>query len=466
MVGRSPTEWSHRQRGGIVDNNGPGKNGRAEVFLRFRQPALPGSTVAEALPGDRGRVRGLYPGGRRKLVFFSPDLTDVSTSKRAQGFLDHGFRLTVFGFRRTRYNRTYEPTWPYVALGRTEDGNYWQRIRALICCLPRLVANRWLLNGATIVYARNIDQLLLALLTRLLFARQARIAYEVLDIPPALVADGLVGRTLRWLERLCMRRIGLLVVSSPAYFACYYATVQGYRRPWFLLENKVDASVLSLRPRTPSRPRVIAGRGNGYKWTVAYVGLIRGQETFELIRRIAARLRDTVLFEFHGVLTTVDPERFRVALRDNKNMIYRGAYINPRDLRDIYERVDFSWALDLEHVDHNSRWLRPCRFYEAGLYGVPCVAIREFEIGQFIESMGVGWTFSPPYGDQLVRFFETLSPIQYEARCRRLQALPVETFVARDDMASLCRLLSVSERRGFRTAGERRGCGSAGGAGG
>jgi len=419
----------------------------AEVFLRSRDPPLAGPTAADRKSGDRRHGRETRTDGRPELVFFTPDITDVSTSKRALGFLDYGFRLTVLGFRRDRYNQRYEPSWPYIALGRTEDGNYWQRARALVSCIPMLIANRRRLSGAAVVYARNIDQLLLALLTQLLFARQARIAYEVLDIQPALVANVPVARILRWVERVCMRRIGLLVVSSPAFVECYYATIQAYRGGWFLLENKLDASILALPLQTPRRSGALVDHRNGYKWVVAYVGLIRGRETFDLIRRIATRLHDTVLFEFHGILTTVDSEAFHAALREHKNMIYRGSYINPQDLRSIYEKVHFSWALDLEHVDHNSRWLRPCRFYEAGLYGVPCMAIRDFEIGRFIESMGVGWTFSPPYEDQLVRFFETLSLAQYEKRCRRLRGLPVDNFVARDDMSSLCRLLDGPPQR-------------------
>ena len=35
----------------------------------------------------------------KQLFFFCPDVTDASTLKRAQQFIDHGYRVTVFGFR-------------------------------------------------------------------------------------------------------------------------------------------------------------------------------------------------------------------------------------------------------------------------------------------------------------------------------------------------------------------------------
>ena len=83
---------------------------------------------------------------------------------------------------------------------------------------------------ASIFYARNIDQLLLALLGRLIAFSRAPIAYEVLDIPPILMRRGLVPTFLRAIERLCLRRVSLLVLSSPGFHRNYFSAVQNYAR--------------------------------------------------------------------------------------------------------------------------------------------------------------------------------------------------------------------------------------------
>ena len=75
-----------------------------------------------------------------------------------------------------------------------------------------------------------------------------------------------------------------------------------------------------------------------------------------------------------GVFTTVEQAKFETVLRRCPNVSYSGPYLPQQDLERLYREVDFAWALDLEHTDHNSRWLMPCRFYEAGYYGVPCLA--------------------------------------------------------------------------------------------
>src|SRR3984893_7933720 len=75
-----------------------------------------------------------------ELLFFCPDVTDASTLKRVQQFMDFGYRVTVFGFRRERYNTAYQPPWPNIPLGFTTDARYWHRVRALLCAIPVVFA--------------------------------------------------------------------------------------------------------------------------------------------------------------------------------------------------------------------------------------------------------------------------------------------------------------------------------------
>jgi len=370
-----------------------------------------------------------------ELSFFCPDVTDASTLKRVQQFMDFGYRVTVFGFRRSRYNTAYQPPWPNVALGFTTDARYWQRVRALVRAIPALFAHRGALARARVFYARNIDQLLLTLLARLITLSRAPVAYEVLDIPPILMQRGLVPTVLRAIERWCLRRIALLVVSSPGFHRNYYARIQNYRGAWFLLENKLHPSI------APPPPAVRRVAQHGRPWVVGYFGLIRGEATFALIARLAERLQGRVLFKFAGILTTVDRAKFDDVLRRCPNIVYSGPYLPQQDLERLYREVDFAWALDLEHTDHNSRWLMPCRFYEAGYFGVPCLAVHGFEVGSTIESHRIGWTFDAPLEESLARFFERLSVADYERIRGRLRSVPRSMFVAGDDVAQLCTML-------------------------
>jgi succinoglycan biosynthesis protein ExoL len=369
------------------------------------------------------------------LLFFCPDVTDASTLKRVQQFMDFGYRVTVFGFRRARYNVDYQPPWPNVPLGLTTDLRYWHRLKALFYAIPTLFAHRRALKRASVFYARNIDQLLLTLLARLIAFSRAPVAYEVLDIPAILMQRGAAPGLLRAIERLCLRRVRILVLSSPGFHRNYYAAVQRYAGDWFLLENKLYPS-----PPAPA-PRKAAPIGTR-PWVVAYFGLIRGDATIDLIARLAARLQGRVIFKFAGVFTTVEQARFEEVLGRHSNVTYDGPYLPQQDLERLYGGVDFAWALDLEHVDHNSRWLMPCRFYEAGYYGIPCLAVRGFEVGSAIEKHQIGWTFDAPLEESLASFFERLTEADYERTRGRLGAAPRSMFVAGDDVGGLCERLA------------------------
>ncbi len=380
------------------------------------------------------------------LIYFTPDVTDAVTIKRVQEFQDQGCRLLVIGFRRERVNRGYAPAWPHMLLGQTSDGRYGQRLWALLRAIPALFVRRRAYEGARIFYARNIDQLLLALLARLFIAGRPEIVYEVLDIPPILMGRGPASIALRALERHCLKTVRLLVLSSPGFHKHYFLAVQRHLGPWFLLENKLHPSIRQSRPAAPDVHAANRRRRLSGHWVVAYCGLIRGQDTVDLIARLAERLGERVTFRFHGVLTTVDEAAFRETVARLPNVTYEGPYSAQTDLRRIYGGIDFAWALDLEHVDHNSRWLLPCRFYEAGFFGVPCLAVHGFEAGDMIERLDAGWTFSQPLEDQIVRFFERLTPAAYEEMREKLLALPSGRFVAGEDVAVMCDMLGLGRR--------------------
>lgn len=374
------------------------------------------------------------------VVFFQPDLSETTTLARAREFIDAGFRPTVFGFRRARYNRNYIAPWREVDLGRTQDARYWKRLMALIGAFPAIFRNRRLLKEAAVYLARNLDQLMLALMARSLFNRRAILVYEVVDIQPAFTRSNWRCGVMRLIERLCLAKVDLVVVSSPAFIHNYFAAWQGYRGEWLVVENKLRLAApdISRAAQLRGRKKSISARK---RWTIGYFGLIRGQATVELIVRLARRFPNLIDFKFRGVLTTVDEAWFRSAIAQADNIRYDGEFANPDDLAALYGGVDFAWALDLENVEANSRWLLPCRFYEAGLFGVPCLAVRDFEVGRLIDRLGVGWTFDHPLEESLCHFFEALDHISYERKRERLLALPTSTFVSESDSDILCQKL-------------------------
>lgn len=365
---------------------------------------------------------------KQHIVLLVPDIADTITRNRVESFLEAGHALNVFGFRRGRYKRPDPIGGPHIELGGTVDARYGQRLMAVFGAVPKLFVHRHLLRRADALYSRNLDQLILAMFSRVFLRARAPIFYEVLDIQPIFVGKSLSSRLVRLIERICLRGVRLLVVSSGGFHANYYQPVQNYRGRWFLLENKLPASAGSL-PR--NRQRLVRDKTQtSNRLVVGYFGLIRGEATLNLIEKLARRLRDRVVFRFAGIVTSVDPDYFAHVVETNENIVFDGEYQNPADLPQLYDSIDFAWAIDLENEQGNSRWLMPCRFYEAGYFGVPCLAARDFEIGRAVEDADCGWAFEAPYEEALVDFFRALTADTYGDKRRRLAELPVSEFVA------------------------------------
>ena len=177
----------------------------------------------------------------KTVLLLTPDITDTSSARRGEALVAQGCRLLMVGFRRGRYNQDYSPSWPFLLLGHTEDGRYGQRLGTLLRALAVLAVNRRQLEQADVIYARNIDQMILALFVRLLVRRHIPTVYEVLDIQPAFVGQGRLSRMLRAVERYALKHISLLVLSSPAFL-----------RPLLCHKHSAVSQSLTVRRGLPS----------------------------------------------------------------------------------------------------------------------------------------------------------------------------------------------------------------------
>ena len=60
--------------------------------------------------------------------------------------------------------------------------------------------------GCDVIYARNIDMLMLAVAAKAMLGLRGAIAYEVLDVQRPFMREDAVGTLMRWAERRLMSR--------------------------------------------------------------------------------------------------------------------------------------------------------------------------------------------------------------------------------------------------------------------
>jgi succinoglycan biosynthesis protein ExoL len=395
---------------------------------------------------ETGGQQGARP--RPRVAFFGHDCTESTVIKRARAFQRAGLEVMGFTFRRRKFNRDYVPEWQDVSLGETVDRHYALRLLRLGQALPKLVRERQRLAEADFLYARNIDMCALAFFARAVARSRAPVVYEVLDVQRVFTGRGPVSFLFRLAERLILARIALLVVSSRAFIGQYFAPVQGYAWPWFLLENKIldlDQATRAARP-TPAHPRGPACPPHG-PWVIAWLGNLRCPRSPQLLTGIARALGDRVRIHVHGFPTETGLERFLEMIAGHDNIVYAGEYRSPEDLPGIYEQAHFAWAFDYLDAGTNSAWLLPNRLYEACYFGTPALAAKGTETGRRVEELGLGWAVQEPVEQAVFELLKTLDAETYLARRRHLLGLPSALFLDEGDTAELCRrVLEESSR--------------------
>ena len=366
------------------------------------------------------------------IVFFGYDAREPTIIKRIAAFMAEGCEVVGFTFQRERPGggSASAPAWTNVGLGFTVDRNYLLRIPRLILALLRILARRDLLQRADVLYARNIDQALIACAVRGLAQLHVPLVYEVLDIHRVFTRRGLLGRAFRFAERRILVRSALLVISSPRFLTSYFQPIQNYAGPWYLLENKVAPDAGRPAVLRPSAPP---------PWVIGWSGVLRCRQSLSTLVEIANRLGQRVRIILRGRLSLRDISAADLAAASARcpNLVFDGPYANPADLAAIYGAVHFTWAVDYTDAGFNSDWLVPNRIYEGGLHGAVMLARSGTATGDLVEKFGLGWSFQEPLADGVVALLEQLGHDAYQDARRRVEATPRSCFVDEKDTAGL-----------------------------
>jgi succinoglycan biosynthesis protein ExoL len=374
---------------------------------------------------------------RGRVVYVTPDCTDSAVQKRVHGFLGVGMDVVSFSFRRARYNVEYVPDWPNIELGTTTERQLLTRAFVMMRALWLIFRHRRTWREATVVYARNLDLALLALVGKSITRCPAPFVYEVLDIHPATTGGGYKAAFLRWLERRVLARSELLVISSPAFLENYFQPLQRYQGESFVMENKWHAKQISTLTRNLPYPL----EAQEPIWTIGWFGNIRCAKSLEILTELADALPDRVRIYIRGCASLLGEQELMNAIGSRKNMIFAGEYAAPGELPAIYSNVHFNWCVDLCGGD-NSQWLLPNRLYEGGYFGVPAIAIEGHETGRVVSQRNLGITLQTPAAHQLRDVLSSLSREDYEQMRQSIESLPAAHFVDYGDLAQLMRSTS------------------------
>jgi succinoglycan biosynthesis protein ExoL len=371
-----------------------------------------------------------------RLAYFVHDLGDPAVARRLRMLRLGGLEdVALLGFRRAAVPLAEVVGVPTHDLGQTGNGQFIQRIAAVLQNAMRLQRLRDAVAGVDVVMARNLEMLVLAALARRRFALNAQLVYECLDIHRMMVSPSAVGATLRAVEGQLLRSCDLLVVSSPAFVREHFSTVHGQLPRVELVENKVLEDEVS--------PEEGGNCGPPLPWRIGWFGVIRCRRSLHLLAALCRAQSGRVKVIIRGRPARDSVPDFDDVVAGTPGMEFFGSYDRSGDLAAMYRDVHLTWAMDFYESGANSKWLLPNRLYEGCLYGSVPIALRSVETGRWLEARGAGLLLEEPVEDALPALLGDLSAERFEAAQVSVAAIPRQAFVAsRPECSAFVKALS------------------------
>jgi len=397
------------------------------------EPSHVPSVVAAPIRGQATTRRSVAsPSARRRhVVYVAHDANDSRVLHRAHALAGNDIDLTLMAFRRDKVPLLTGGFWQTVDLGQTFDYAYGHRILSMGSAALIVWRHRRELAHVDGLIARNIEQLLLARLVRLLAGWSVPLTYECLDVHRLMIGTGFVSRVMRRIERWLLGSCDLLVVSSQAFVDYYFRPQQGFTGRWKLVENKLPESFTTVtRPPTRTAP-------TARPLIIGWFGMLRCMKSFNMLLELADARPGSLRIVMRGMPTEVDVAGFCARIGDRANVVYGGPFRNPEDLDAIYRDVDLMWAIDYYEEGFCSEWLLPNRLYEAGFYGVPLLTRSGTASAARTLDLGIGWALTEPMVESTLAFLDELSAPAFAAVAQRVAETPRAVFVEDGEAATL-----------------------------
>ncbi len=328
------------------------------------------------------------------LLVFGFDITEASQIRRIRLMQAAGFDVSSAAMRRDNMNKDFVPDWPNIELAKTGNAKMLSRLMAVFRSVKTMLGHRAKVRESDVLWARNFDLLLVAWLSRLFSGAKnpgPKLVYECLDIHYLFTRNDFIGRGMRAAERFLLRRIDLLIVSSPAFTRSYFEPQQKYYGASALIENKI-----SFGKDAPARPVERQPRPRDSVPVIGWVGTLRCQPSFDLLLGLAAEMGAGVKIRMAGIVHEHMVRDFHERVAAHPNVDYTGAYDYPIGLTEIYNDCDFVWSQDMWQQGGNSDWLLPNRIYEASWNGCPSIALETTETGRYVYLNKLGFVLREP----------------------------------------------------------------------
>ncbi len=338
----------------------------------------------------------------KEVVFILSSLCDSHYRKRVEEFVENGYNVAVYGFKRKGLNLQPFPC-KVAELGEISNLSYFARLPILRKGIKSIAEE---CKGKVCFYS-SLD---VALFARIYV--KSNYIYEICDLTELTISNTILRYLLVKLNERVIKKSIITILTSEG-FLDFYNNIP--RSKGVLVPNKVS---LNCPPPIISDRADLAER----RLQIGFVGVIRYKTIYNFIKVCSEQRKDIDIHLF-GIYSQGDKyaDEVRQLEAKCKNIFYHGPFLNPNDLPSIYSQIDM--LLCTYTPVPNVIYAEPNKLYESMYFKCPIIVSADTFLGKKVARMGIGYVVNALDELEIQSFVKTLDIQSYKetlSRCNEI----------------------------------------------
>lgn len=348
----------------------------------------------------------------KQIVFILSSLNDSHFRKRVEEFVEHGYKVIVYGFKRKGQKLEKNSIFQPILLGEIESRNYTSRLSLFNKSL-KSIANEC--KGKICFYS-SLD---IAMFAHLYI--KSPYIYEVCDLTELTIGNRILRNALTCINRYTIKKSLVTIITSEG-FAEHFGGIDK-KKMWFI-PNKVSPNIPIYEPKT----RTI----NLEKIKIGFAGVIRFETIYHFAQACADYGKNIELHLF-GVYSASDKwgEKVKTLTDTAPNIVFHGSFSNPADLPSIYNQIDL--VLCTYTPSLGVKYAEPNKLYEAIYFRCPIIVSENVFLGDKVHRLNIGYIVDAMDEKKIKLFLESLNASDYQSKIDACKSIPQSECINRND---------------------------------
>lgn len=338
----------------------------------------------------------------KEIVFILSSLNDPHYRKRVEEFMDHGYEVTVYGFKRegrelppSRYNP--------IVLGEIQNRSFSSRIGILNSSIRSISAQ---CRGKICFYS-SLDIAFFASLHI-----RAPYIYEVCDLTELTIDNGVARGILTALNRRYIRKSITTIITSEGFAQHFSGIDQG---KFSLIPNKVSPDIPAFTAERKTIDKDVI--------RIGFAGVIRFETIYHFVKA-ASEFGRNIEVHLFGIYRDTDKwsVKIRELEKESENVIYHGPFSNPDGLPAIYSGIDM--VLCTYSPTFGVKYAEPNKLYEAIYFRCPIIVSENVFLGDKVRRLNVGYVINAMDEEVIKSFLAGLNEAEYNQKVMACESIP------------------------------------------